>query len=118
MNHVGSVCQMCTGDILAGRPALGSWATYGLGAANESLPAFVILTDAAEVNGGPKNWSSGFLPSVYSGTRFRNTGDPILNVSTPEGIAPGTRWEDVPESWTCPDCSATKADFEMVVVSQ
>src|SRR5262249_3653656 len=34
-----------------------------------------------------------------------------------EGIAPGTRWEDVPATWTCPDCSATKADFEMVVVS-
>lgn len=33
-----------------------------------------------------------------------------------EGIAPGTRWEDVPEDWTCPHCSATKADFEMVVV--
>ena len=30
-----------------------------------------------------------------------------------DGIAPGTRWEDVPESWTCPDCGATKADFEM-----
>lgn len=33
-----------------------------------------------------------------------------------EGIAPGTRWEDVPETWTCPDCGVTKDDFEMVVV--
>jgi rubredoxin len=31
-----------------------------------------------------------------------------------EGIAAGTRWDDVPESWTCPDCGVTKADFEMV----
>lgn len=31
-----------------------------------------------------------------------------------EGIAPGTRWEEVPEDWTCPDCGVTKADFEMV----
>jgi rubredoxin len=31
-----------------------------------------------------------------------------------EGIAPGTRWEDVPDSWTCPHCSATKDDFDMV----
>ena len=31
-----------------------------------------------------------------------------------EGIAPGTRWEDVPDDWTCPDCGATKSDFEMV----
>ncbi|MFT4255421.1 MAG: rubredoxin [Pseudoxanthomonas sp.] len=33
-----------------------------------------------------------------------------------EGIAPGTRWQDVPDSWTCPDCGATKSDFEMVEV--
>lgn len=33
-----------------------------------------------------------------------------------EGVPPGTRWEDVPDSWACPDCSATKADFEMQVV--
>jgi rubredoxin len=33
-----------------------------------------------------------------------------------EGIAPGTRWADVPDSWTCPDCGATKSDFEMVEV--
>lgn len=31
-----------------------------------------------------------------------------------EGIAPGTRWEDVPEDWCCPDCGVSKADFEMV----
>ena len=31
-----------------------------------------------------------------------------------EGIAPGTRWADVPDTWTCPDCGATKDDFEMV----
>ena len=33
-----------------------------------------------------------------------------------DGIAPGTRWADVPESWLCPDCSAGKADFEMVEI--
>jgi rubredoxin len=32
------------------------------------------------------------------------------------GIAPGTRWEDIPESWSCPDCGVAKADFEMVAV--
>lgn len=30
-----------------------------------------------------------------------------------EGIEPGTRWEDIPDSWTCPDCGVTKSDFEM-----
>ncbi len=33
-----------------------------------------------------------------------------------DGIAPGTPWAEVPETWTCPDCSATKADFEMVQI--
>ena len=32
------------------------------------------------------------------------------------GIAPGTRWDDVPLSWRCPDCGAGKEDFEMVEV--
>jgi rubredoxin len=31
-----------------------------------------------------------------------------------EGIAPGTRWEDVPPNWTCPECGARKEDFELV----
>ncbi len=31
-----------------------------------------------------------------------------------DNIAPGTRWEDVPEDWTCPDCGAGKVDFEPI----
>ena len=87
LNHVGSVCQMNTGEILAGRPALGAWTTYGLGTANENLPTFVILTDESEVNGGPKNWSSGFLPAVYEGTLFRNDGAPIFHLAPPESMS-------------------------------
>lgn len=33
-----------------------------------------------------------------------------------EGIAPGTRWEDIPDTWCCPDCGVTKDDFELVSV--
>lgn len=33
-----------------------------------------------------------------------------------DGIAPGTRWEDIPENWTCPDCGARKEEFEMIEV--
>ena len=33
-----------------------------------------------------------------------------------EGIEPGTRWEDIPDTWTCPDCGVTKDDFEMIEV--
>ena len=86
LNHVGSVCQMNTGSILAGRPSLGAWLTYGLGTANENLPTFVVLTDDKEVVGGPKNWSAGFLPAVYQGTQFRNEGAPILDLAPPDTI--------------------------------
>ncbi len=87
LNHVGSVCQMNTGDILAGRPAMGAWSVYGLGTENDNLPAFVILTDYGEVNGGPKNWSSGFLPAIYQGTQFRNEGAPIFHLQPAGSIS-------------------------------
>lgn len=86
LNHVGSVCQMNTGSILAGRPSLGAWVTYGLGSANRNLPTFVILNDEVRVNGGSKNWSAGFLPAAYQGTLFKQDGAPILNLDTPEGV--------------------------------
>ena len=87
LNHVGSVCQMNTGDILAGRPAMGAWLTYGLGTANENLPTFVILIDDKEPVGGPKNWSAGFLPAVYQGTNFLPGDTPILYLNPPETIS-------------------------------
>jgi hypothetical protein len=86
LNHVGSVCQMNTGDILAGRPSMGAWVTYGLGASNRNLPTFVTLLDDREPVGGPKNWSSGFLPAVYQGTQFRQGDTPILHLASPKGV--------------------------------
>ncbi|GAA4293638.1 MULTISPECIES: rubredoxin [Mycobacterium] len=35
-----------------------------------------------------------------------------------DGIAPGTRWDDIPEDWSCPDCGAAKSDFEMVEIAR
>jgi hypothetical protein len=87
LNHVGSVCQMNTGSILAGRPSLGAWVQYGLGSANENLPGFVILLDEKEPVGGPKNWSAGFMPATYQGTQFRPEGAPILNLAPPETLS-------------------------------
>ncbi len=65
---------------------MGSWVTYGLGAETQNLPAFVVMSTGAGISGGAANWSSGFLPTVYSGVRFRNQGDPILDVTSPDGI--------------------------------
>src|SRR4030088_84077 len=69
LNHVGSVTQMNTGSILAGRPSMGAWVTYGLGSANRNLPAFVVLLDGKEPVGGPQNWTAGFLEATYQGTQ-------------------------------------------------
>lgn len=87
LNHVGSVCQMNTGNILAGRPSLGSWVQYGLGSANNDLPSFVVLLDEKEPIGGTKNWSSGFLPAEFQGTQFRPGDVPILALKPPANIS-------------------------------
>ena len=88
LNHVGSICQMNTGSILAGRPSMGAWTTYGLGSANDNLPAFVVLTDAGEVTGGAKNWGAGFLPAQYQGSLFRHDGSPITDLKPPASVGP------------------------------
>ena len=75
-----------TGFSQPGRPSLGSWVLYGLGSESQNLPAFVVMSTSGGISGGSANWSSGFLPTLYSGVRFRNKGDPILDVSSPEGI--------------------------------
>jgi hypothetical protein len=88
LNHVGGVCQMNTGSVLAGRPCLGSWVSYGLGSENQNLPGFVVLLDneAGVVAGGPRNWGPGFMPAVYQGIRLRGGAEPIPNLANPEGI--------------------------------
>jgi hypothetical protein len=88
LNHVGSVCQMNTGSVLAGRPSLGAWTFYGLGSENEELPGYVVLLDYPdEPPGGHRNWGTGFMPSVYQGTKFRDGSTPILHLAPPEGVS-------------------------------
>jgi hypothetical protein len=89
LNHVGSVCQMNTGSILAGRPSLGTWALYGLGTANQDLPGFVVLTDAGLPLGGPRNWGTGFMPTTYQGTYFQSSASPILHLKPPADLDAG-----------------------------
>ncbi len=86
LNHVGSVLQMNTGSLLAGRPSLGSWALYGLGTLNQNLPGFVVMADSGEVTGGPRNWGTGYMPATYQGTYFRGGSHPVLNLDTPSEV--------------------------------
>src|SRR3954453_3306070 len=85
-NHAPAQIFFNTGFGQPGRPSMGSWVVYGLGCATRYLPAFVVMSTGSGISGGSANWSSGFLPTVYTGTRFRNQGDPILNVSSPAGF--------------------------------
>lgn len=88
INHSTGVCQMNTGSILACRPSLGSWVSYGLGTENQNLPAFVVMQDnPASVINGPRNWGSGFMPAVYQGTRVESGSEPIQFLNSPDGFA-------------------------------
>ncbi len=85
-NHAPAQIFFNTGFSQPGRPSLGSWALYGLGAETQDLPAFVVMSTGNGLSGGAALWSSGFLPTVFTGTLFRGKGDPILNVSSPAGV--------------------------------
>jgi Protein of unknown function (DUF1501) len=94
-NHAPAQILLNTGFSQPGRPSLGSWALYGLGSDAQDLPAFVVMSTGAGISGGAANWSSGFLPSIYTGVRFRNQGDPILDVSSPVGVNAGLQRDTI-----------------------
>jgi uncharacterized protein (DUF1501 family) len=85
-NHAPAQIFFNTGFGQPGRPSMGSWITYGLGCESKNLPAFVVMYTGGGISGGSAVWSSGFLPTTYTGVRFRNSGDPILNLSPPPGV--------------------------------
>jgi len=88
--HVISSLKLHTAGLVPGRPALGAWIQYALGAANPDLPAFVVLPTGKGAAGGGRGqviWSSGFLPAAYQGTAFRAGDSPILHLARPAGVA-------------------------------
>jgi uncharacterized protein (DUF1501 family) len=84
-HHPGQLLMQC-GRAAFGLPAMGSWLTYGLGSESQNLPGYVVLTAGRGSSGGATLWQSGFLPSSYAGVRFRNEGDPVLNLGNPAGL--------------------------------
>jgi hypothetical protein len=91
INHDPAVTFFQTGSQIAGRPSIGSWISYGLGAETEELPAFVVLLSVGKGGGGQplydRLWGSGFLATRYQGVKFRSVGDPVLYLSDPEGFS-------------------------------
>src|SRR3954469_22484058 len=96
INHEPAICYMQTGNQITGRPCLGSWMSYGLGALNNSLPTFVVLvakpsnTEQVQAISG-RLWSSGFLPGEHAGVALRSAGDPILHINNPPGVPTDVR---------------------------
>ncbi|MDR3632494.1 MAG: DUF1501 domain-containing protein [Isosphaeraceae bacterium] len=87
-NHAPAKLFVNTGSTQFGRPSIGSWVTYGIGSESRDLPGFVVLQSGPRgPRGGAVNWGSGFLPSSHQGVPLRSGGEPILNLSTPSGIA-------------------------------
>ncbi len=81
LNHPEALFHMNTGSRLGADPALGAWTTYGLGTLNQNLPGYVVMTELALPQGGSGNWSNGFLPAHFQGTRLRTEGSPILDLN-------------------------------------
>lgn len=96
INHDPAVTLLQTGHQQPGRPSFGSWASYGLGNENSSLPTFVVLLSrgSAARPADPlyaRLWSAGFLPSSHQGVALRAGRDPVLYLSNPDGIGRDTR---------------------------
>ncbi len=89
INHDPAHTFMNCGTQISGRPCMGSWITYGLGAEAQDLPGFVVLTSVGGGQSQPiatRQWHSGFLPSKYQGVHFHSKGDPVLYVGNPDGV--------------------------------
>ncbi len=92
INHDPGMSFLQSGSQLPGRPALGSWLSYGLGSVNLDLPSFVVLVSRGA--GRPQEspvydrfWASGFLPGEHQGTRFRAGIEPVPFLANPGGVA-------------------------------
>ncbi len=87
-NHAPAKLFMNTGSSQFGRPSMGAWVTYGIGSESKDLPGFVVLQSGPRgPRGGAVNWASGFLPTTYQGVPLRGQGEPILNLTSPQGVS-------------------------------
>lgn len=89
INHGPAVTHVQTGSQFPGRPSMGAWLSYGLGAENQNLPAFVVMV-TKDKGGQPlvsRLWGSGFLPSRHQGVQFRAGDEPVLYINNPKGLS-------------------------------
>ena len=89
INHDPAHTLMNTGTTISGRPSMGSWMLYGLGAETENLPGYCVLISRGGGQDQPvaaRQWHAGFLPSRIQGVQVRGKGDPVLYVKRPDGV--------------------------------
>lgn len=89
INHGPGVTYVQTGSQFPGRPSIGAWLSYGLGAENENLPSFVVMV-TKDMGGQPlfaSLWGNGFLPSRHQGVQFRAGNEPVLYLNNPQGLS-------------------------------
>jgi hypothetical protein len=101
INHDPAQAFMNSGSVLKGRPSMGSWLLYGLGADTDSLPGFVVFVSQGKGGGAQpvsaRQWSAGFLPSRFQGIQFQSRGDAVHYVGSPEGVCQSTQRQLVEE---------------------
>ncbi len=89
-NHDPAHTFMNTGSTISGRPSMGSWLWYGIGAESEDLPGFVVLTSTGKAGQqqpiAQRQWAAGFLPSKFQGVHFLSSGDPVHYLRDPNGV--------------------------------
>ena len=91
INHEPAILQLTTGNMFAGRPSIGAWLSYGLGAANDELPTFVVMTSKMPIRTNVQAlsnrlWSSGFLSPEHAAVALRAGNDPVLYINNPTGV--------------------------------
>jgi hypothetical protein len=119
--HGPATLFLHTGSINLVRPSVGSWVTYGLGSENDNLPGFITICPSLG-NGGPRNWSNAFLPTVYQGTAIGRAGIPatearIRNVTNPRRTpAEQQRQLDLLQALNAEQLARTPGDTELEAV--
>ncbi len=91
INHDPACTFVMTGSEVPGKASLGSWLAYGLGSESNELPAFVVLTPTWSAGAAAqalftRMWSSGFLPTRFTGVALRSGSDPVLYLQNPPGV--------------------------------
>jgi hypothetical protein len=91
INHEPAILLINSGNMVPGKPSIGSWISYGLGSVNEDLPTFVVLTSKLPLYQNiqalsSRLWSAGFLSPEHAGVALRSGGDPVIHLSNPKGV--------------------------------